>query len=310
LIDEGAAVLLVGAPKAGKTHAAYAIAHAVATGRPLAGRHVEAGGVLYIQYEGHAGMQSRRAALRVQHGTEGALAFWKAKGNILHPAHQDLIVVQIEEAERRLGRRIVLVVVDTLSAAAPGLEQNVAGDVSAAMESFKAKVLTADRALLLLHHTPKEGKDPAGSYVFKANVDGVLRVEKPEKAGGVRKLIAADMREHAEGNDLQFCLESVRVGTTRRGQPVHSAVALFTDFPGKVPLVGDPANLLDIVEKAGGTIEADKARNRFCEARQKRDKKATAKTHQRAFQRARKELAGGGHITDDGAVLATKQATN
>jgi KaiC/GvpD/RAD55 family RecA-like ATPase len=225
LIDEGAAVLLIGAPKAGKSHAAYAIAHAVATGRPLAGRHVEAGGVLYVQYEGFAGMRSRRAALRAKHGTAGALAFWKATGNILHAEHQELIVVQIEEAERRLGRRISLIVVDTLSAAAPGLDQNKAAEVSKALEGFKARVLRDDRALLLIHHTPKNGDDPAGSFVFKANVDGVLRVEK--MAGGVRKLVAADMRDHAEGNDLEFRLESVRVGTTRRGRAVESAVALF-----------------------------------------------------------------------------------
>jgi KaiC/GvpD/RAD55 family RecA-like ATPase len=304
LIDEGAAVLLVGAPKAGKSHAAYAIAHAVATGRPLAGRHVEAGGVLYIQYEGFAGMRSRRAALRIKHGSEGALAFWKATGNILHPAHQDLVVVQIKEAERRLGRRIALVVVDTVSAAAPGLKQNDAGEVSAALEAFKAKVLAPDRALLIIHHTPKEGTDPAGSYVFKANVDGVLRVEK--MAGGVRKLIAADMRDHAEGNDLQFCIESVRVGTTRRGRPVDSAVALFTDFPDTVPPVGEAANILDIVRGAGGSMAVDKARLKFCDARRKRVKGVEDKSHATAFRRALKELKEDGHVTEAGGLLATK----
>lgn len=225
LIDEGAAVLLIGHPKAGKSHAAYAIAHAVATGQSLAGRHVEAGGVLYIQYEGFAGMRARRAALRIKHGPGGKLAFWRASGNILRPEHQQDIVRRIEEAERRLGCRIVLVVVDTVSAAAPGLKQNDAADVSAALEGFKARVLNADRALLLLHHKPKNGDDPAGSFVWKANVDGVLHVEK--LTGGARRLVAADMRDHVEGGDLEFRLEPVQVGTTRRGRPMFSAVAIF-----------------------------------------------------------------------------------
>jgi KaiC/GvpD/RAD55 family RecA-like ATPase len=225
LIDQGSAVLLIGHPKAGKSHAAYALAHAVATGRPLAGRHVEAGGVLYIQYEGHAGMRARRAALRIKHGSDGALAFWRASGNILHAEHQQLVVAQIHEAARRLARPISLVVVDTVSAAAPGLKQNEASEVSKTLEEFKGRVLTPDRALLLLHHQPKSGDDPAGSFVWRANVDAVLRVEK--LAGGVRNLVAADMRDHAEGNELQFRLESVRVGTTRRGRAIESAVALF-----------------------------------------------------------------------------------
>jgi hypothetical protein len=225
LIDCGSAMLLVGAPKAGKTHAAYAMAHAVASGLPFAGKRTKKGAVLYIQFEGHGGVQRRHQALKMHHGDLGMLAFWRATGNILHEATREQISAQIVATEMAFGVPVVFVIVDTLSAAAPGLEQNAAGDVSAAMESFKAKVLSDTRALLLLHHTPKEGKDPAGSYVFKANVDGVLRVER---TGADRKLIAADMREHADGGENNFTIKEYVVGQDMDGQAVKSAVAVFT----------------------------------------------------------------------------------
>jgi hypothetical protein len=226
LLDKGAAVLLYGLPKTGKSLVLFEIGRCVAGGGKFADRHTEHGPVVMFCFEGHAGLSRRRKAMRLHHGGKNLPLFIvKASGSILSKTTQAQMAATVEAVEARCGQRVVLVGVDTVTAAAPGADQYAPGPAGDIVNAAKAISTALGRTLLLLHHASKEkGNSPLGSVAFQGSVDAVLKVEK-DGSGGT--LDGEMMREYAAGKPLGFELRTVDVGTTARGVKVTSCVALF-----------------------------------------------------------------------------------
>lgn len=236
IMDKGSCVIVYGKPNVGKTFVTYAMARHIAAGAPWAGREVEKGAVLYVQCEGHSGVSRRRKALKRYFKDAGIpLAIVKATVNLVKSADdREWLRAMVDEVSARYGVPVVLAVIDTLSAAAPGMDENAAGDVSAALAAMK--VFTCDRGITLaiVHHEGKNGNGgPRGSSAFVGNVDTVIHVQDG--------MISSDkMRESAKMDPIPFKLEVLNVGTTAKGRAVTSCVAIAygageRDF-GKVPM--------------------------------------------------------------------------
>ncbi len=182
LVDEllpcGGVSVLVGKPKSGKTTLARAIAVAVAQGRPVLGRNVLQGKVLYLALEGRLRDHARHLAqLGLQPNTP------------LFVATQ----ATLQAVERWLAEhRFALVVVDTLGVFLKIREINEYGHVLNAVAPALRLAVERGTHLLFLHHSGKgsDARDaidaPLGSTAIAGSADVVLHIKR--FADGVRTL--------------------------------------------------------------------------------------------------------------------------
>jgi hypothetical protein len=123
LFAPGDLIVLFGQPGSGKRALAPYMAHAIAAGRIVFGRKVRTGPVLYIASEDPEGMKMRATALRAVYGdtenffmTPDAIDL-EGNGNATPPDLEAII-----EAANRIGA--VLIIIDTMARAFPGLDEN------------------------------------------------------------------------------------------------------------------------------------------------------------------------------------------
>jgi KaiC/GvpD/RAD55 family RecA-like ATPase len=237
ILDKGSCTMIYGKPNVGKTFVAYSIARHIAAGVPFAGREVEQGPVLYIQCEGHSGVSRRRKALRMYFKDKNIpFVVVKASVNLVKSAEdREWLGAKVREVTERYGMAPAAVVIDTWSAAAPGMDENAAGDVSAALSAMKRYTCDQGIALIIVHHEGKNaGGGPRGSSAFVGNVDTVIHVRDG-------MIVSDKAREAAKIEPVPFALEVLTVGRTVKGRPVTSCVArVYTpaeaDFGPQVPM--------------------------------------------------------------------------
>jgi RecA-family ATPase len=237
ILDKGSCTMIYGKPNVGKTFVAYSIARHIAAGVPFAGREVEQGPVLYIQCEGHSGVSRRRKALRMYFKDKNIpFVVVKASVNLVKSAEdREWLGAKVREVTERYGMAPAAVVIDTWSAAAPGMDENAAGDVSAALSAMKRYTCDQGIALIIVHHEGKNaGGGPRGSSAFVGNVDTVIHVRDG-------MIVSDKAREAAKLEPVPFALEVLTVGRTVKGRPVTSCVArVYTpaeaDFGPQVPM--------------------------------------------------------------------------
>ena len=221
LFGWGETILAYGAPGVGKSFVIMRACHSIASGAQFAGRDVERGAVLYVAAEGHSGIRKRRKALRKKlGGHQLPLDFMVANLNLpRRPADRAAVRAAADQLVARTGQRLALIVYDTMSATSPGMDENAAGEVSAAIEAVRAIAAGTGAASLVIHHEGKaKGTGPRGSSAFTGNVDVQIRISEG--------LIESDKeREAGKMAPLRFDLEAIEVGRTRKGRPVTSCVA-------------------------------------------------------------------------------------
>ena len=165
---------------AGKTAIALRLAAHVGLGRPLAGRDVAQGAVLYFASENSVDVQARWIAMA------DVMGFEPGGTNVHFVAGVTRLsdVVQAITAEvDALGRDLALVVVDTSAATFEGDDEN--SNVHAIEHAKRMRSLTTLRGgptVLVLCHPTKRARDddliPRGGGAFLAEIDGNLCARK------------------------------------------------------------------------------------------------------------------------------------
>lgn len=221
LINQGEVVLAYGPPGAGKSFVAQKLVHCVGSGALFAGRTVERGAVLYVATEGHSGIRKRRKAMRKALGGRGLpIDFLPINVNLpKNAADRGLVRAAADALVARTGQPLRLIVFDTLSASAPGMDENSAGEVSAALQAIRLIASGTGAAVFIVHHEGKNGANgPRGSSAFTGNVDVQMHITEGT--------IESDKeRENAPMSPIRFDLQVVEVGRTRSGKVVTSCVA-------------------------------------------------------------------------------------
>lgn len=320
-IGAGDMALLFGASNAGKTFVAIDMAQSVATGTPYHGHAVKAGPVIYLAGEGGRGFKRRLAAWRIARGIDrGTHVPFYVLGpgeGIVHLAEAasvDRWVAEIgalrAELERGGQGAPVMLVVDTLATATPGVEENSAKDMGQVVEALRRlrAACRPDAAILSVHHTGKDGaKGERGSSALRAAVDVSLKVERPDGEPGsldaraVVTLEATKVRDAAFPIPIRFGFEQVDTGDGKTVPvPISRAGA------------GDPAEKLgkdqtardfwaafvaEDAENAGRGADASALRERLA-AGAWSEKSANAQSQ--AFGRAKRACERAGLIVQDG----------
>ncbi|MCA3247870.1 MAG: AAA family ATPase [Azospirillum sp.] len=313
---EGMSVIY-GPPNAGKSAFAMALGRTIAVGLPFARKTVRQGAVVYVAAEAGRSAQSRVHALFEHHRDDR-----RTTPFFLVPCPVDLrssgadtaeLAGVIERCVRPWGGA-ALVVIDTLSRVFAGGDENAPADMTAFVANIDALRHRTKAHVAVVHHPGKDtSKGARGHSSLLAATD--TEIEVADKVATITK-----QRDGEIGGRFGFTLRGVCIGKDDEGHDVTAVVAelledsAVVDFTKPVPLVGDAANLMDLVTKADGDLHVDKARNQFVRAREKRVPGKTGDAHKKAFQRARRELIDGGHVEESGGVLVanlrTKHRTN
>ena len=100
---------------------------------------------------------------------------------------------------------------DTFAACTPGIEENSSKDMQPILNRLRERIVTPlDCAVLLIHHTTKDGKNYRGSSALKGNVANLYYLRDDDD----RVILTADKRRDAE-----------------RGKPIHYRIVPFETRP-------------------------------------------------------------------------------
>jgi len=260
LLIDGAMSVIYGESGCGKTFFALDLALHVAAGIPWRGREVDRRGVLYLALEGSHGIKNRVAAFKLAHMANCAdlsFAVVPVALNLLDPAADtDKVIAAAKTAADKLSVPVGLIVVDTLSRAMAGGNENGPED----MGDFVRNIDKIRRALpahvAVIHHSGKDGARGArGHSLLRAATDTEIEVSRDPTISTAR--VTKQRELDAEG-EFAFRLVSVELGLNRRGKPVTSCVVREADAPTKdAKLTPDEQaalnTLFDLLKNQGST---------------------------------------------------------
>jgi hypothetical protein len=203
--------LISGASGSFKSYIAGYLALCVANGRAVTDqRTVQQGPVLFAAHEGRIGMARRLVAATEWYGmSDSAIALWQGI-TLASAADIDWL---LEQAERRS-----FVIIDTLSKATAGIDENSNSEMALAIERAYRLADAWGCFVLIVAHTGKdEARGTRGASALKANVDTVLTVRR---TGNSRKVAVTVAKQKDAEDDLRidFTLENTDVVNGRDGE--------------------------------------------------------------------------------------------
>jgi hypothetical protein len=242
VITRGERCMMVGASQSGKSFLAIDLAMAIARGVEWFGNWTRRGGVIYQAGEGGRGIKKRVRAYRMEHSVDPGtnLPF------ILMPAPLDLFggddqaKAFIDESKywaSTFALPLEMVVIDTLSTATPGADENSSKDIGPVLGRCERIGQELNCAVMLVHHMNAGGQKPRGHTSIMANLDSVLKVEKLEEMDidkrSIREIDLVKQKDGESGRRWRFVLPAVEVGRDGDGDPITSCVIRAPNFEGE-----------------------------------------------------------------------------
>lgn len=235
LPEQGIAVVY-GPSGSGKSFLVLDMLQSLASGREWFGRKVKQCSVTYIVLEGEAGLAGRVSAHRIHHGpTSPNIRYMVQPFRLLNADDINELVLAIQAA----GTGDV-VVLDTLSRATPGSDENDSKAMGLIVSSAKILQELIGGLVLLIHHTGKDAsKGMRGHSSLHAALDCAIEVRRN---GGHREWLVAKSKDGEDGASHSFKLEVVPLGTDNDGDEITSCVVVANQsaqaIAKKMPTLG------------------------------------------------------------------------
>lgn len=231
LLMEGGAAVVYGESNAGKTFFATDLALHSAAGLRWCGKRVEQGGVVYCVLEGGIGFRNRVAAWKEERGLAGQPIPFVAipSGlNLLDPeADTPRLVDAIKEAALLIDVPVKLVVIDTLSRALAGGNENAPDDMGALVMNMDTIRAETGVCVMFVHHSGKDqAKGARGHSSLRAAIDTEIEVVAGE--GGAKTATVVKQREMKKGDAFEFTLRVVELGANRHAEQVTTCIVDYS----------------------------------------------------------------------------------
>jgi len=228
LLIDGAMSVIYGESGCGKTFFTLDLALHVAAGLPWRDREVERGGVLYLALEGCRGIRNRIAAFKAAKQISDAdlpFAVVPVSVNLCSStADVERVIGAAKAAAAEMAVPVKLIVIDTLSRALAGGNENDSKDMGSLVRNVDMIRQSIRAHSTLVHHTGKDGaKGARGHSLLRAATDTEIEVAR-DPGGRVSVARVTKQRELDSGDEFPFRLQSVHLGTNRRGNPVCSCI--------------------------------------------------------------------------------------
>jgi hypothetical protein len=231
MLTSGSMSVIYGPSNCGKTFFVIDLALHVAWGREWRGRIVDKGAVVYLSLEGAQGVQNRMNAFAAHHncGSLPFVAMPKPVNLLNDDADVQAVIGLVEYIAAKTSLPVRMVVVDTLSRAMAGGNENSSEDMTALIGNCD-KIRDATGAhLCIVHHSGKdEARGARGHSSLRAATDTEIEIKRdPEVTRSVVRV--AKQRDLEACDPLAFTLQPIVLGTNRRGKDVTSCVVLEPD---------------------------------------------------------------------------------
>ncbi|MCX7271827.1 MAG: AAA family ATPase, partial [Burkholderiales bacterium] len=226
LPTEGLACVF-GAPGSGKSFIVLDLLAAVAAGRPWFGLRTVVAPTTLLSLEGAGGIAQRVQAFRSRHGeVPPNLRFVAQAFELLGDDDVD----ELAAAVRAAGGAGGVIVLDTLSAAAPGQEENSGADMGLLVQAAKRLQGLLGGLVLLVHHSGKvASKGLRGHSSLLAALDAAIEVLRD---GSARRWRVAKSKDDRDGDEHPFRLDVVELGIDQHGEAITSCVIAPEEHAG------------------------------------------------------------------------------
>lgn len=220
--------VIYGPSNVGKSFFCLDMAFAVATNTPWNDCRVRGGPVLYLATEGGAAFRNRIYALKQSRGIDDAPLYVRPSPIDLLRAEVDLpaLTQLIEEIKSQAGD-LSLIVVDTLSRAMAGGNENGPEDMTRFIGNLDVLRDLTGAHIMVVHHS---GKDTAagarGHSSLRAASDSEIELEV---SGSIRLAKTTKQRDMEPKPPVAFTLEVHELGDDEDGDPVTTATIKIAD---------------------------------------------------------------------------------
>lgn len=303
-VPAGGLTTLAGPPGAGKSLLAASLAVATASGSEWLGLPIERGAVLYVAAEAEGSTHRRLAAMVARLPSSPPIAVAGGSINLVDDRAADNLSAAVEEAERRLGVPIRLVILDALGSSTRGANENSAADMSRATGALLDLVERRRLSVVLLAHVGKNGDDDRvrGHSGLLADAAAHLAVKG---SGAVKSLVVVKQRDGEAGRSLSFRIiansdrldvAAVEGGAARPRQPALSADARF---------------MLRVVSNFGTPVIFEKVRD-ICRKEFATRSDGSPRSDgaiRQAISNARSVLRERGLVDDDGQTVSVSKSS-
>ena len=211
--------VIYGPSNVGKSFFVLDLAFHIAANKEWQGARVNGGPVLYLATEGGNAFRNRVYALKQQQDeADVPLAIRASPVDLLNPeADMPELGALCKQIETTHGK-LAMIVVDTLSRAMAGGDENGPTDMTAFIRNLDALRDYTGAHILIVHHTGKDTAQGArGHSSLRAATDTEIELENNE---GVRTATATKQRDLEPRKPIVFQLKTHELGLDADGDPV------------------------------------------------------------------------------------------
>lgn len=228
LLTSGSMSVIYGPSNCGKTFFVLDLALHVAWGREWRGKEVDRGAVVYLSLEGAQGVQNRITAFRKHYGCDDLpFVAMPRPVDLLDSAADVAAVIQLTNfIAAQTGLPVRMVIVDTLSRAMAGGNENSSEDMTGLIGNCDRIRDETGAHICIVHHSGKdEAKGARGHSSLRAATDTEIEIKRDaELPRSVVRVVK--QRDLEADSPFAFTLHSLKLGSNRRGKPVTSCVVL------------------------------------------------------------------------------------
>lgn len=233
LLTSSAMSVIYGPSNCGKTFFVVDLALHVAMGRAWRDREVDQGAVVYLSLEGAQGIRNRLAAFRAHHYLHDERIPFVAMPQPVNLLNEDAdvhaVIELVKHVAAETGLAVAMVIVDTLSRAMAGGNENSPEDMTAIVGNCDRIRDETGAHVCIVHHSGKdEARGARGHSSLRAATDTEIEITR-EQGATSSNVRVAKQRDLEAGDPFSFTLKSVGLGTNRRGKDVTSCVVLSAE---------------------------------------------------------------------------------
>jgi hypothetical protein len=209
----------------GKSFEMLDIGLAITRGIPWRKFKTRQGSVGWLAAEAEGSMRNRVLAYEKGHGISVDELPFYVLGTGIDLTNRDTVRAIAESAPKGL----VMIVVDTLAAAAASANENSGEDMNPVLDNCALIHAITGASVLLVHHSGKdEARGMRGWSGIRARLDYEGEVTH-DKQSGTRELAMTKQRDGVEGEALPFKLVPVQIGVDEDGEIETSAYVEHLD---------------------------------------------------------------------------------
>lgn len=242
IIPKRETIAVVGATQTGKSFETFNLGMHIAQGKDYRGCRTKQGLVIYCAMEGGKGFRDRLRGYRMQHGLplEGIpFEVLTLRVDLFKDdAGVTALIAEIKAIAAEHDYPLALVVIDTYSAATPGLQENTSQDISRVRQRVVQIQDACNCGVAFVDHTNAVGDKVRGHTSKTADIETQLDVAWVTRREGrdlvpvldndkrkIRRLTVYKQREGIAGQHWDFVLRAIEVRKDADGDPVTTCIS-------------------------------------------------------------------------------------